>query len=172
MQPRVKDDVLQKHPNVNDAPFSFVSPWCLRLFDRSHLSSADTMWLQGDAVVRALQEFQITRRAVLDLHIQILQSNLVLLVGLFHNRDLGFVSVSPLTIFLETDRPFSAASSTVSNLLGGGTKVQLFSIALAFVIYWLLSSQVYFEWSFRKAQTQSWGFMAIFLQIRVQDNFS
>lgn len=99
MQPRVKDDVLQKHPNVNDAPFSFVSPWCLRLFDRSHLSSADTMWLQGDAVVCTLQEFQITRRALLDLHIQILQSNLVLSVGLFHNRDFGFVSVSPLTIF-------------------------------------------------------------------------
>ena len=85
--------------NVNDAPFSLVSPWCLCLFDRSHLSSADTMWLQGDAVVGALQEFQITRRALLDLHIQILQSNLVLSVGLFHNRDLGFVSVSPLTIF-------------------------------------------------------------------------
>lgn len=131
--------------NVNDAPFSLVSPWCLCLFDRSHLSSADTMWLQGDAVVGALQEFQITRRALLDLHIQILQSNLVLSVGLFHNRDLGFVSVSPP--FSETDRPFSAASSTVSNLLGGRTNVQLFSIALAVVINWLPPSQVYFEWS-------------------------
>lgn len=48
--------------------------------------------------------------------------------------------------FSETDRPFSAASSTVSNLLGGRTNVQLFSIALAVVINWLPPSQVYFEW--------------------------
>lgn len=59
--------------------------------------------------------------APLALHIQILQSNLVQSVANFHNRDLGFVAVSPLCIF--GDMPSSATLSKVSELLVYETRV-------------------------------------------------
>lgn len=107
--------------------------------------------------------------ALLDLHIQIVQSNLVQSVADFHNRDLGFLALSPVF----GDRP--SCSSSFGFLSGRGQSswslrelkshhlpLQAASVALAFVINWGLSSKVTFIEVSDKLKHAFGGFLSIF----------
>lgn len=143
-----------------------ISPQFLCLFDQSRISSTDTTWLQGDKVVLGLNSFQIMSCSLHDLHIQILQSNLVQSVADFHNRDLGFVAASPLCII--GDMPSSATSSIVSDLLGDKTKYKVSSLfklasaALAFAFIWVLLSSVPYIGLFEELKHALGGVLSIF----------